>query len=638
MWAPKVDLEELKTIARDAVTVRDSLDYWMITWIDKFFLSDDGSSFFRASIHRVMTSELNNLNLSSLDLKNPRFVSLPLRLMRIFPVGTLIRSGTIFFKSHNHYIPRFDLEINTTTDFERTTLGKWKHGDSLIKKMSWHKITSGYPKQADQRLAANSHVLVFNHTKSRLADYEYILIPAAEMCRFYWFTSTKLFRALMNGKAASRDMKNELYVPDETGLRSKDGLEYHQIILRDEMHLLDAHVIARLAFDSDALYSANTLYKSVIDTKIEAGNNGALYIECVFPFKDVTKLKVMGFVAEVDQTSVLIVSEITKCSGPFPFDQLGYDHETKRKKIDDSLEKKGFKTVPNDGKQPPPKDNGSDDDQEDPDEEDELEDYFLKRFGFLTPNPSQDNTKKNDSAGRPALYNDKGSRFTSLPKNKFRLPRYDIIPPKNERKGKFRPYDNLSTNDNIQSGGNSLPPEVTSEEDEPEEKIRDLPEYITKLGRRFILKGGSADFVRFLDGSPDWLQKDRIVLTIPISQRKAVSLFMLYVRILKTEFIICWMDMSLGTSIKLITKNKLKSKEGNTTEVDQTTQDSEGSEINFEPSDAVLIARAIKESYTTMKGLDSSLKVDRIYNLHITSVKKDYRRIMEVIEYLYYKD
>lgn len=640
MWPPKVDLEELKTIVRDAVTVRDSMDYWMISWIDKFFLSADGSSFFRASIHRVMTSELNNLDLSSLDLNNPRFVSLPLRLMRIFPVGTLIRDGVVFFKSHNHYIPRFDLRIDTSKDFEHTTLGKWKHGNSLIKKMYWHKIRSGYSKEIDQRLAANSKVLVFNHTKSQLSNFEYILIPAAELARFYWFPSTKLFRALMNGKAASRDMKNELYVPEETGLRSKDGIEFHQIILRDEMHLLDARPIARLAFDSNALYSANMLYKSVIDTKLEAGNNGALYIDCVFPFKEFTRLKVMGFIAEIDQTSVLIVSEIMKSDPHFPFDVLGYDHETKRKKIDESLEKEGWKTVPKDEGKPKPKHDEPDEEEE---EEDELENYYLSRFGFLTPNPSQDNTQKNDSSARPALYNDKGSRYTSVPKA-FRLERYDVVGPKNEREGKWNPYPNLSTNDNTKSGENSLPPDITSEEEEKEEKedkIRNLPEHISKVAKRFTTQGGSVDFVRLVDGSKDWLQKHPIVLTIPITSKKAVSLYMMYVRIMKTEFMLCWMDLSLRTAVKIITKNILTAKgkaENPSDQADQRDSDNEKAEINFEPSDASLIAAAIKSGYTNFNDLNSSLKADRIYNLKKTTSKNDYRRIMELVKFLYFKD
>lgn len=626
MWHPKVSIEELKTVVQEALTVPYSEDVWMITWIDKIGLDHEGNPYFKASIHRIMSSELEYFKLDSLDLKNPTFVTLPLRIMRLFPVGTLIKYGITRFLSHHTYIPKFVIDLNTTRDFERNTLGKWKYGDTLIKTMGFHKLNSPYSKQDDNRFAANSEIIVFKHPKRQSENYDYIVIPAAEIARFYWFTSSKLFRALMNAKAASRDLHNELYVPELTMKKSKNGVEIHQVILRDEMHLLDAEPIARLAFSGAALYSANTIYKRVQTSKIEAGNVGALYLDCAFPFRGDTTLQTRGYIADLDEVSVLMVTEIARCSGPMPFDVLYYDHETPRKQIDTTQEKKGYNTVPPKEDPEPLKD--------DDEPEERFQGFLLDRHGFLKPNPLFDHKRKNDNLAKPAQFIDKGARFIGWSRKKFRLERFESVPPKNEREGKAKPFTNASTNYNTQNEADSLGLDVVSKETDLSPRRIVLSDYARELTEYFISKGAQVDFVRLVDDSDPsapWYQSEPIPVTIKTGKDTDITLFMFYIRVMETEFILCWMDMQLGTSLKLVTKLKIKN----------ATNGDNDKHLSFDVGDVSLIVQAIQENHKTMDSLNSQtsgFRVSRLYNVVVTTVEKDYERMLAKIGVLGYKD
>jgi hypothetical protein len=194
----------------------------MLTWIDKVGLYNDGTPYFKASVHRVKSINLTEFKIENIDLKNPRWIALPLRLLRIFPVGTLFKGGTVLFKSHLGYIPDFTIDLNTASSFERTTISNWRYGEAFIKAMSWHKLDSGFPKTESKRFAAHSNILVYPNSKRPSADYDFVIFPTSELARFYWFPSTRLFRALMDGKASS-DLKNELYVPESALKKSVDG-------------------------------------------------------------------------------------------------------------------------------------------------------------------------------------------------------------------------------------------------------------------------------------------------------------------------------------------------------------------------------------------------------------------------------
>lgn len=621
MWAPNISLEELKGAVEKSISRLDVRDFWMITWIDKIGIGDDGTPYFKASVHRVKSSDLSYFRVQSLDLRNPSWITLPLRLLRIFPVGTLFKGGLVLFKSHHNFLTDFTIDLNTDSSHEDTTIGKWKHGEELIKYMSWGKLDSGFPRLDSKRFAFNSKILVYPSLFRQSSPYDYIVFPKTELGRFYWFPSTRLFHALMDGKA-SNELNNTLYVPGSSVKKCDENGEYHEILIRDRMHLSDVKFIARLAFSSEALSSANTIYQSVINSKLENGNKGALHLDSDFPFKDHTSLKVKGYTVKLDFVKVLIVTELMLCYGPWPFNRLGYDRETPRGVVDETLEKVGTKPVPSDKTEE--KDVGGDDKE---DAEDDFEDFILKRYPLVRPDRTFDSDQKNNNRTINIEVSVKGSHFPTMPKEKWRLDRTRIVPPKNKREGKPILIGNISTNENTKSGGDSTNIEIVNDEDTVKRPEVPLPRFIEKLAKQFIAKGAHVDFVAKVDEkfSEDskWYQPEAIPMIIPLSDRIDVLVYLIYIRLSEKQYILCEMDRDTSTKILL-----------------KRTLDNETGIVAFKAEDVAIIVTAIKDNYRTMGKLNetkSGFKVIRLYHMGDTS-KDLCNRIISKIELEGYED
>ncbi|MFN7493563.1 MAG: hypothetical protein ACK5RG_11650, partial [Cyclobacteriaceae bacterium] len=67
LWPPNISLEELKGVVEKSISQLDFRDFWMITWIDKIGTGDDGTPYFKASVHRVKSSDLSKFRVISLD-------------------------------------------------------------------------------------------------------------------------------------------------------------------------------------------------------------------------------------------------------------------------------------------------------------------------------------------------------------------------------------------------------------------------------------------------------------------------------------------------------------------------------------------------------------------------------------------
>ncbi len=622
LWPPNISLEELKGVVEKSISQLDFRDFWMITWIDKIGTGDDGTPYFKASVHRVKSSDLSKFRVISLDLLKPQWITLPLRLLRIFPVGTLLKGGLVHFKSHHSFLTDYTIDLNTESGYENTTLGKWKYGEELIKYMSWGKLDSGYPRSDAKRFAFNSKILVYPNSFRKLAPYDYIVISKTELSRFYWFPSTRLFHELMDGNASSQ-LNNRLYVPESAIKKTDKNGEYHEILVRDRMHLRDVNFIARLAFSYEALLSANTIYQSVINSKLEHGNIGFLHLDCEFPFKDHTSLKVKGYTIRLASVTLLIVTELMQCYGPWPFNRLAYDRETPRAEIDDSLEMVGTKPVPSDKTE---EKEGGDNDNDEEDVEDDFEDFILKRFPIVRPDRTFDNNQKNNNRTVDIEHIDKGFRFPTMPTNKWRLDRKRAAPPKNKREGDPTIIDNISTNKNTKSGGESTNIEVIQEEVPIRRKEVPLPTFIKKLTEEFKKRDAEVDFIVNVDGDTSeskWYQPELTSIIIPISDRVDVLVYLIYIRLAEKQYILCEMDRD--TSTKIVLKKKL---------------DNEKGIIAFRAEDVALIITAIKDNYRTLDQLNntkSGLTVSRLY--HVGDTTKDLcSRIISKMEAEGYKN
>jgi len=591
MWYGKLTLEQFRKILTDSISHLDFRDLWMITWIDRIAISDDGTPYFKASVHRVRSEKVSDFSIDLLDLKRPRWITIPLRLLRIFPVGTLFNQGMAMFKSHHSFIQSYTLDINTSRELEDTTLGQWKHGKELIDLMSWHKL-NGYNAETNKKFGRNSKIVVYRNFKRPGAYFDFILFAKTELARFYWFPSNRLFKALMSGKSASRNLKNDLYVPESACVKLFEGKEYHYIILRDSMHLHDVDFIARLAFSSEALSSANRIYQSVINTNLEVGNKGALQLDCSFPFLADTSLTVYGYTVKLSGCDVLIVTEIKQCYGPWPFGPLKYDRETPRNQTDPSLDKEGNKRIYNDNYK------GESEDEDDDEDEDKIEATVLRNLPDTKSEPDFDHNRKNNNLLRNMRLTLRGSRFPTMPKDKERLERFKVVPPRNDKIVDRTVIDNISTNENTMCGGSSTNVDVVSKEESVQVRPVDMNEYLNKVCEYLKSKGADSHYVRVIDdddySSTDWYQSEQISLQIRLTEETIISYYLIYVIIQGIEFVLCEMEKGLGTSIKIITKHRLNS-DGST---------------RFIGSDIALIVEAIKTNFATLGPLKGTAEVN----------------------------
>lgn len=608
MWKAKLTLEQIKTIISDCIAELDPRQTWMITWLDKIALRDDGTPYIKVAVHHVHQELFKAFSLEHLNINKPRWIALPLRLLRVFPVGTLLHNGMAMFGSHHGYIQSFALDMNTSSELIRTTLGAWRHGSAIVNAMRWNRLDR-FDVQPAGRFAVNSKIVVYPHRRRQEAKFDFVVFPAAELARFYWFPSSRFFRALVEGEAAG-GLKNKLYVPEITMAITGEEEVYHQIIVRDSMHLRDAEFIARLAFSPEAYYSANTIYQSVLHARLEPGNRGALHLDCVFPFRTDTTVKVHGYVIRTGEADVLIVTELLQCCGPWPFDSLKYDRETPRPETDDSLKCKGKKHVSDENQekdQPDDEDNWNDQGEDDED----IINGFVLRNPKLPSDPRFDHIQRNNSRVKHAELDLKSQRFPTLTAKKERLKRYRKVPPKNTLKVPAVPIDNISVNDNKQTGGGSTNIDLVSTEGEMNLVAVDWGAYVEKLCEFFRENGCDASYIANLDNGGHDLphQVDQVRLLLELGRSFRVSFFVIHVCMPKINFIVCEMDRRLRTSLKIIIKSR---KPGQ-------------AKAEFTPDDLAGIYSAIKTNYQTLDQLHdpkikSNLKVIRLYHLPDASV------------------
>lgn len=603
MFTAKVTLEQLKKIVSEAIFHLDYRQLWMITWIDKIDVNPSGYPYFIAAVHQVISDRPSDssFDLSKLDLKKPRTVALPLRLLRLFPVGTLFSNGVTLFKAHERYIPNYILDIDTSQGLVRTKLKHWIHGPALISAMSFSKLNTASSGRTKSELASESNVSIYDNraTKSKIANFDYILFQGIELARFYWFPSTKLFHAFMDGAAAS-NLQSELYVSEDTFVKTVDGKDYHQVIISDSMYLRDAPFIARIAFDTEALSSANTIYQSVVRNR-SMFFKVPLHLDCTFPFIDKTTLKVNGYTIQVDSVTILIVTEINQCYGPWPFKSLKFDRETPRAVVDPNLEKMGTEKRPIESP-----DVSAEDEYDVEDELAEIVFHYNPRlkngFGF-------DSSKKNNNRVGNAEYSESIDRFPTLTKDRERLDRIRLVNPKNLRDTPTIPIDNISMNENKQSGGRSTNLDIVTSELVKEVEI-DTEQFIIKLCKEFRDVGAVVQCVTL---TGDSIYSDEIVpIEIPLPDGKHLYAYFLRVQFATKDFFICEFENRVGTSLKIIIR----------TEMIQMDEASERNEVEE-------LVKAIGKNHTLLGGVPKDkYTVSRINHIEETEPKGYRDRIL----------
>lgn len=150
-----------------------------------------------------------------------------------------------------------------------------------------------------------------------------VMVPTAELIRFYYAPSTRLAQAVFWGEY------NNTFDPEQSGVVEEDVVKVH---LRRWMEDQDAWTIARYMCSPVMQREASRLYKSlqiyqINFTRAISEPNQAL--ECGFPFEGTTTLQgiclpLPGLTPESPRWLIL---RLERCSAPFPFDRVIVDRD-----------------------------------------------------------------------------------------------------------------------------------------------------------------------------------------------------------------------------------------------------------------------------------------------------------------------
>lgn len=148
-----------------------------------------------------------------------------------------------------------------------------------------------------------------------------LLIPMTELLRFYYLVSTDLAHTVFSG-ALKHDIASVINLK-RTG--TFPGQNRFVIGLRQYFTDDDAWVLARILASKEAWTGATQPYDSMMRHSI---NHESLQLETEFPFSSHTTLQARCKRIQSDDGSWRhLVLSLTRCSAPFPFDDLVIDRD-----------------------------------------------------------------------------------------------------------------------------------------------------------------------------------------------------------------------------------------------------------------------------------------------------------------------
>jgi hypothetical protein len=150
-----------------------------------------------------------------------------------------------------------------------------------------------------------------------------LIVPCAEIGRFYFFNSTPMTTTLLSGEDI-RSYDKGLFNPDPllTFYDYESGNGY--VGLRQRMYDSDAAIIARIALSCYARKCAFGIYNSVVTNY---NNDGYFTMDAYPPFAEATTWRVRGKTIQSGNQSFFLVFSIETCSAPFPFKNLYFTRD-----------------------------------------------------------------------------------------------------------------------------------------------------------------------------------------------------------------------------------------------------------------------------------------------------------------------
>lgn len=298
MQAPKIKLFSLP----------QDKNYWRIDWFGEVSYR---SPSVRSSTPLIQVA-LSQWPDENLDAERIRNVSGLHHCQTHIPVGYLgkVKLGDVWRNRELVASPQYQIENFTDLSIDRTSTDFIKAGQC-----------KELPNSKNYYLPFNVHPYHSNFTGScclmvNLPDNKRLIVPAVELIRFYFGSSSNLINALFRVPLT----QNKLW----SYAKQVYGRNKSKIILVSGMSGWSAADIARMAFDSHAWHAAKLVGNSL---SVDKSYKQSAYPRTHFPFEGKTSLKASGIWLPFgeDANSTFLVFKLLSCSHPFPFYGLSYD-------------------------------------------------------------------------------------------------------------------------------------------------------------------------------------------------------------------------------------------------------------------------------------------------------------------------
>jgi hypothetical protein len=232
------------------------------------------------------------------DLAEQRNVWVPLGALSMVRIGDLWQHGRLV-NSPAYSQCCLDLDITPeTTSFVKAGLAIDDHYLLPFSEHPWH------------RAHTQSYCLM---VKTDVG--ENIIIPGAELVRFYFGTSSTLIKRLVTGPLKDAMLWQKKHHNPATG--------HLHLKLAPGLHSTSAYDVGRIALDSHARRAASLIYNHIV----KATSQGEpAYLYTTFPLRGKTLVVASGIRLPAEcPRSTYIVFRLRSCAFPFPFESLSID-------------------------------------------------------------------------------------------------------------------------------------------------------------------------------------------------------------------------------------------------------------------------------------------------------------------------
>lgn len=226
------------------------------------------------------------------------------QLHAVVPVGMLgmLTIGSIWQDGRHVVTPDYTLETFTVTGH---------HTASPLVKAGTENSDGSF------MLPFEVHPYHRAHTRSycvqaTLDDGTRLVVPATELIRFYFGSSSGLLGRLFQGPFQEKRLWSRA---------EKDEREQAMIELAKGVSGASATDVARIAFDPCALHAAKMISSSLLSA---TDSNNRAYPKMSFPFVGKSDLRVKGIWLGDSNPKTFLAFQILSCSHRFPFKKLKY--------------------------------------------------------------------------------------------------------------------------------------------------------------------------------------------------------------------------------------------------------------------------------------------------------------------------